>query len=339
MGLAPNPRKEERVNRRAAEDASGNPIVAVAIVGICGAAHLRRCLEALAIQVDCDPFRIVVAYDPQLEGMESLIADFPDVQISSSEAQRTPLELAARAIQQCPNHPKGKEQDDRELIILLTEDHCIPPPDWVARMSAALKPGRAAVGGMVKPLDDCSAVDWAFYFVDFFRYAPYRKLAGSDFEMPSLTVCNVAYRYSQLEEIASLWSESFHETAVHTRLRKFGELWMTPDSYVVMGRSVQLKEAIRERYAFGRLFGCTRPQFAGGQWRPIGVLTGWLLPFVLMTRMVRSAFAAPESRSRLLRSLGPLTLMVLAWSWGEWLGYLTLRPPADLSVAQERDTE
>jgi hypothetical protein len=32
-----------------------------------------------------------------------------------------------------------------------------------------------------------------------------------------------------------------------------------------------------------------------------------------------------------------LTLMVLAWSWGEWLGYLTDRYPSRLTTAPETE--
>ena len=35
----------------------------------------------------------------------------------------------------------------------------------------------------------------------------------------------------------------------------------------------------------------------------------------------------------------PLTLMVLAWSWGEWLGYVTETRPRDLTVAAEREED
>ena len=36
-----------------------------------------------------------------------------------------------------------------------------------------------------------------------------------------------------------------------------------------------------------------------------------------------------------LRALVPLVLMVLCWSWGEWLGYVTRRHPGSLVVAPE----
>jgi hypothetical protein len=36
-----------------------------------------------------------------------------------------------------------------------------------------------------------------------------------------------------------------------------------------------------------------------------------------------------------LRSLLPLLAMVLAWTWGEWLGYLTNRLPASVNAAPE----
>jgi hypothetical protein len=333
-GSRSDPEEEVGVAVRA-ERRTGEARVAVAVVGICGAAHLRRCLRALADQRECAPFRTVVAHDPRLSGMKTLLADFPDVRIVSNEGQRTPLELASRAIQESLNDLTS----DQEVFILLTEDHCIPPPDWVARMTAAMVPGRAAVGGMIRALEACSAVDWAFYYVDFFRYCPDRRRHATGRIAPSLTVCNVMYRRTQLEAIAPLWSDSFHETAVNSALRRFGVLWLTSDSEVVMGRSVRFRDAVRERYAFGRLFGCTRPQFAGRHWRWIGGLAAPLLPFLLVTRMAQSAAGNPVTRSRFLEALFPLVLMVIAWSFGEWLGYLTARRPRDLSVAPERDTE
>jgi hypothetical protein len=35
------------------------------------------------------------------------------------------------------------------------------------------------------------------------------------------------------------------------------------------------------------------------------------------------------------RSLASIVGMVLAWSWGEWLGYVTARHPRSLVVARE----
>jgi glycosyl transferase family 2 len=295
--------------------------VSVAVVGICGASHIARCLEALARQVDAGPFDVVVAYDPHIQGVDELRERHPRVRWISNEGQRTPLELASRALRESPGD-----------WILLTEDHCVPSPDWVARLRAAQAPGRAAVGGLVEIRSGATATDWAFYFVDFFRYASPARAGAS----PTLTVCNVSYSRARLAAIAPTWEVFFHETAVNDALRgRFGELWLEPSAVVTMARHVTLSDALYERYAFGRLFGCTRLLFASPGRRLYYCVFAPALPVLLLARMARKALRSPASSGRFLRAAVPLTAMVLWWSWGEWLGYLTRRHPRSLLVAPE----
>ncbi|HEU4563855.1 MAG TPA: glycosyltransferase [Gemmatimonadaceae bacterium] len=298
------------------------PAVTVAVVGICSASHLERCLEALARQVDAPPFDVVVVHDPHIEGMDRVACRHPAARLVANEGQRTPLELAARAVRESTGD-----------IVILTEDHCIPRPDWVRRLADALLPGRAAAGGVVETDPEAGAVDWSFFLVDFFRYM--RPVTAGP--SPTLTVCNVAYRRADLEAIAPLWATIFHETAINDALRRrFGALWMVPDAEVRMRRSVRFGDAVYERYAFGRLFGCTRLEAEEGTGRRLYYLAfSPGLPLLLLGRMARKCARRPSTLLRFLRSLPATTAMVLAWSWGEWLGYLTRRRPGSLVVAPE----
>ena len=274
-------------------------------------------MAALHEQTDAPPFNIVVTCDPRIQGIRCS----PDVRVVSNEGQRTPLELASRAMKESTGE-----------IVLLTEDHCVPDPDWVRTLVDAQRDGRGAIGGRVEISGGASATDWAFYFVDFFRYAaPVREGASV-----SLTVCSVAYRRDQVEAVANLWQTRFHETAVNDALRqRFGELWMEPRASVTMARHVRLRDAVYERYAFGRLFGCTRLEFVSAPRRVYYLVFAPALPLLLMGRMANKALTSRELAVPFLRSLAPMALMVLAWSWGEWLGYLTRRLPAKLDVASE----
>lgn len=293
----------------------------VAVVGICGARHLERCLEALERQEDAPPFDVVVVYDPQLTDIPDLQERFPKVRMISNEGQRSPLELASRAV---------READGR--IVLLTEDHCVPARDWVRRLSEACTEERAAVGGVVETDPAANAVDRAFYLVDFFRY----MRPVDEGESVTLTVCNVAYRTDRLREIEPLWSEIFHETAVNDALReRFGPLWLIPDAEVRMRRRVRFGDALHERYAFGRLFGCTRLAFEPSWRRVYYAVLAPALPLLLLGRMTRKALVRRGWLRPYLEALPALTMMVLAWSWGEWLGYLTRKRPRYLVVAPE----
>jgi len=249
--------------------------VSVAVVAICGAVHLERCLAALQVQEGAPVFDVAVAYDPNIAGIDEVAARFPDVRFVVNAGQRTPLELASRALEAA-----------RGELILLTEDHCVPAPSWVREMVAAQAPGRAVVGGRVEIGPGASATDWAFYFVDFFRYAgPVREGPS-----PTLTVCNASYKRAQLDEVRDAWTEIFHETAINDRLRdRFGSLWLCERSEVTMGRHVTLRDALFERYAFGRLFGCTRIGYVSRAKRLYYALLAPLLPLLLLGRMANKA--------------------------------------------------
>jgi len=102
-----------------------------------------------------------------------------------------------------------------------------------------------------------------------------------------------------------------------------------------MARHVALGDALYERYAFGRLFGCTRLAYCSGAKRVYYAVFAPALPVLLLARMAGKAFSSSRLALSFLRALVPLTLMVLCWSWGEWLGYLTRRHPRSLIVAPE----
>ncbi len=295
--------------------------VSVTVVCICSAAHLRRCLTALREQVEVPRFDLIVAYDPHIPGIEAAAAEFPEARMVCNEGQRTPLELASRAVRESTGD-----------LILLTEDHCEPARRWVRTMIDAQSKDRAAVGGRVEIVPGASATDWAFYFVDFFRYAGPLPEGPS----PALTVCNVSYDRERLAEVRKLWEMFFMEPVVNDALRaRYGELWLAADSEVKMSRHASLRDALYERYAFGRLFGYTRNGFCSRGRRISYAVLAPTLPLLLLGRMARAASRSPELTRSFLRAIGPLVLMVISWTWGEWLGYLTGRLPRTLVVAPE----
>jgi GT2 family glycosyltransferase len=299
------------------------PDVTVAVVSICSARHLERCLQALADQELGSPFEIIVAFDPALDGIESLQRRYPNVRMVSAPGQRSPLELAGRALSEA-----------RGAKVLLTEDHCIPDRDWVATLSAELDRNCGAAGGVVDVADGASPTDWAFFYVDFFRYAGPLESG----ESPTLSVCNVGYRRRDLEALDIPWRDFFHETTVNNRLRaQAGPLWLSSKPRVCMKRHVRLRDALYERYAFGRLFACTRTAHRTLPSKLVYRLGSPLLPWVLGGRMVSRAVETASLRRPLLKSAVATWLMVLSWSYGEWLGYWTERRPRRLTVAQEID--
>ena len=295
--------------------------VSVAIVAICGLPQLSRCLDALSAQRDAPDFDIIVAADPGLGDLSRIRQRYPAVTLLSREECRTPVALAALALQAC-----------RGSRILLTEDSCIAQSAWVATLTATAWEGRGAVGGLVEPAERASPAAWAFCYVDFFRY----MRPAAEGPARALSVCNVAYHRSQLAAIAPVWESGFLEPEVHQQLRKrFGDLWLAPAAQVTVHRQVRFRDAAYERYAFGRLFGATRVRSLTFPARLLHVLVAPALPVLLFARLAAKAFTAADTAAKFLRALPALMVLVLAWSWGEGLGYLTGRQPARMTTAPE----
>jgi hypothetical protein len=298
--------------------------VTVVVVVICGGRHTERCVKALVGQRDAPPFEIVVAHSPSLPGIPDALRPFAAVRAVSEPGRHTPIDLAALGLREA-----------RGETVLLTEDHCVPSAGWVRVLSGALSDDRAAVGGTIEPAPLLSPLGWAFYFVDFFRYMkPVREGPA-----PSISSCNAAYRRADLAAIRGQWERGFHETAVHEALRRPDKpLWQIRDATVEMGRNVSFAPAIRERYQLGRLFGARRLEFVSPAKRLLYGLAAPALPFLLAARYLDKAQQRREILGRLARCLPQLMLLTLAWSWGEWLGYLTARAPQAIQFAPEAET-
>ena len=297
------------------------PSVTVAVVAITSARCLAICLEALQNQADAPPFDILVVFDPEIVGISELQKRYPHVRMLSDRRQRAPVELAARAIRECETQ-----------LILLTEDHCMPKPTWVRLLVDAQRSDAGAVGGVVTCSSDASATDWAYYFTDYQRYVP----PVADGPCSSLTICNVSYRRERLGEVGAIGALRFEETGVNAELsQRFGPLWLVSDAEVTTQRHVRLRDALGERMSFGRQFACDRIRSAPLSRRAIYCLASLALPALMVFRLASKALRSPPLFGRFLRSFPHVVLLVLAWSLGEGLGYLTRREPTSLTVAPD----
>ncbi|MGH7570242.1 MAG: hypothetical protein ACREMK_00160 [Gemmatimonadota bacterium] len=303
---------------RAAPDAT------VAVVSICGPERLEACLAALDRQRDPPSFEIVVAYDGERGGWERLRALREDV-VWVGAAPSPPL-LAAAALRAA-----------RGAVVLLTEDHCVPAPDWIRRLHAAAAGGAVvgagAVGGPVALTRlGRSSLEWAFHFSDFAPYVP--PVEGGPSR--SLSVCNVAYPRATLERLGPARVDAFDETRVHATIRRdVGPLVMVPDALVVTGRRIRLADALRERYTLGRLYGAVRFSDVPVVRRSLRALATPGLPPLLLGRLARRSWRTPGAALRFSRGLPHLAVLVCAWSCGEAVGLLTGRGPLDVRIAPE----
>lgn len=296
--------------------------LSVAIVAICSESHLARCLASLTAQRLAPEFEIVVAAARHLGSLEGIKRSFPDIRLIAPDTRDSPIELAAVAV-----------ANSRGSVILLTEDHCVADSGWVAKLSAFVALHGRTTGGGLTPIHGLNAFDWAFYYVDFYRY----DSCSPRGEATSISVCNVAYRREQLSRLALRWRDAFHETRVHNELmRQNGIHVFEPSANMSTGRRVGYRDGHRERYSFGRMFAAGRFERSDVLNRVTYSLGTAVLPAMLLGRMGAHAFRDRVSAQRFARALPHLVTLVFAWAWGELVGYVTGSPPRNRHAARER---
>ncbi len=284
-------------------------------------AHLRGCLQALAAQKNAPPFEVIVPHYPAVEGLEALSREFPAVRFISVSDLRTFTgrggsrehhdELRARAL------PLARGE-----IIGLLEDHDRPDPHWCARVIEAHRESHVGVGGAVENGID-RPLNWAVYFCDFSRYQNPVPAGLTHFASD----VNVSYKRSSLEAIRPVWQESFFEPAVNSALEaQGGTLALSREIVVYQHRDgLQLADALKERFVWGRSFGATRTRLVGTAKRALLVVVSPLLPILLVARMAANVARKRRGVDRFFRVL-PLTFALsVSWSLGELVGYLTGR--------------
>jgi hypothetical protein len=294
------------------------PELTVIVVVLTGEkSSLRRCLTSLTHQLGVSIPEIIVPCDENSTDFLSISAEFPDVRFLRVEGSKTYAELRAIGV-----------RESRGRIVALTEDHCIPSPDWSAQILQAHEASHAAIGGAVNKEGPDSVLNWAFYLADYLRYA--RPIP----EGPTnhLTDCNVSYKRESLKLIATTWCDEFHENDVHESLLARGcSMWLTPQILVYQQRSLNLRAAVRDRYAFGRLFSSTRAADFSASQRLIYSVLSLSLPVVLLSRIARQVLSKRWCAREFARSLPHLILISTVWATGEFLGYATGRAEQSLT--------
>lgn len=287
------------------------PELSVVIVVLNGGASLARCLDALRPQMPPERLEILVPCDARLPDAAEFQRRYPEVSFLPLPGRRPYAALRSSGLRAA-----------RGRVLAITEDQCIPPPQWCANVLEAHAAPHAAIGGPMEKQQPDTALGWAIYLREFTSYIPPVAEGPSE----SLTDANVSYKRAALEAIRDVWAEAFHEPQVHGALRERGEtLWLSPALLTYQQRTMDLGEAVGERFAFGRLYGSLRVAGAPPARRLLLLAGSVLLPAVLLGRVIVAVVRKGRYFGPCLLALPHLALFATVWSCGEFTGYLTGR--------------
>lgn len=282
------------------------PELTVIVPSVNGWGDLHGCLAALAAQDASRSLEVIVVdrVGPAVRG--PLRRAFPAVRLIEAESHTTipAMRAAGFAAASAP-------------VVGVIEDHVLVPPDWAAQMLAEHLAGAQVVGGSVANAACDRLVDRAAFLCEYSHC-----LTPPAGQVEWLTGNNITYRRELLERFRDIIAAGRWEDHLHAGFRQAGvPLVSQPRIRVGHKKHYTVREYASQRYLYARAFAGMRVEREPAARRLAFGLGAFVLPVLLLYRILARALAARVSRLDIIRAIPLLTVFVTAWSAGELIGY------------------
>src|SRR5262245_28363601 len=268
-------------------------------------------LDALRAQEGSPPYEVIIA-DRRLDEVTELIyAQHPEARILRCSAGTSLPELRTLAFESA-----------RGDYIVVTEDHCVPPKDWLASIFEAFRvaPVRTvAVGGAIENGVCDTALDWATFLCEYSAFvSPIRS--GPTTVLPGM---NIAYRRSAITKLdRAVLRCGFWETTAHPPLAQQGVLYLSDEIRILHKKKFSFRLFARQKFLYSRYYAGLRGSQAqlAARWAMCGLTLA--LPPLLLVRIVRNLMSKTRLLPQLARALPLMTVFVFIGAFGEAVGYI-----------------
>jgi hypothetical protein len=287
------------------------PSVSVVIASGAGGDFLFRCLDALRPQVEAEGAELLVADRVGGATRARLEREYPWARVVAVERRpdgRKPgvPELRARAV----DHARAD-------IVVVLEEHCRAPAQWLRAVRDAFDSGDAAISGPM--LDDgwSRRRDWVVYFSEYHNFLP----PWDDGERRLLNSGNAAYWRSALVRHRAELERGYWDEVLHDRLRKEGRLRGVQAMAVHHTGPFDYFYYLRQRFLLARVWGGMRRDRMPMWYRLVYLVGAPLFPPLLLARIADRVRASRGLIGQFLASIPLLVPVVVVYVCGEWCGY------------------
>lgn len=284
------------------------PKISVIIASVNGPDCLHDCLDSMMKQDGGIEAEIIVT-DCCGEPTCRMVAEkFPSIQFHQFEERKTIPELRAFGMLRA----KGE-------IVVITEDHCVAPPDWYQQIVKGHAMGYDAVGGAVENAATDRLIDWAVFFCEYLRYMnPIPE--GESFDIPGN---NASYKRAALDEMRDLLEGGFWEAWLTARLIERGKkVYQTPDMIILHKKNFGFGEFMSQRYHYARSYAGMRNDSVSFGKRLFYILFSPCLPPLIIYRMIKIVRQKKRGGKILAKAMPLLMIFSCSWAVGEWIGYV-----------------
>lgn len=285
------------------------PDLSVVVPSVNGPDTLLRVLDALDRQQGDVRLQILVPERCGAAVQNAVASRFPHALLMAVPAETGIPTMRRLAF--------GRATADSVAVI---EDHVLVPPDWAARLVAARSAGHAVAGGSVLNGATDRLVDRAAFLCEYGHMLEPQEPGPADW----ITGNNVVYARDLLERFSDVIAQDRWEDHLHRAISEAGiPLVACPEVEVAhMMHYRSGFEYAGQRYLYSRAYAGMRTAANGLPAKLAYGLGAFVLPPVLLIRVLRSAWRRPDTRRDVVPSLPLLALFVTAWAAGEAVGAL-----------------
>ena len=291
---------------------ASKPTLSVVVASAAGGDFLLRCLDSLVAPAARAGAEVIVVDRCGPGRCEELGERYPGLEVIAHPGPARPGVPELRAV--------GVDAS-RAAIVAVIEEHCVAPPTWIDTILRNFREGDAAIGGPI--LDDRfrRVRDWVVYFCEYHNdlppWAPGPRTWIND--------ANAAYARDQLLAHRSSIAQSYWAISLHPRLLAAGSrLRAVPEMGVRHTGPFDYGYYLHQRYLLSRVWGGTQRSRVSLGRCLLHLAAGPVFPLFLLTRITLRVIATHDARllRALLQALPLLVPAVIAFTCGEWLGYL-----------------
>jgi len=284
------------------------PKFSIIIASVNGLPFIAKCLASLENQSGDFEAEIVVVDSTDEETRKHITSKFPLVKLIELEGRPGIPEM--RAI--------GMRAASGDYLVI-TEDHCIAPANWLEEISRAHMAGYAVVGGGVENGSCSRLVDWAVFLCEYSSFMPPIESGEVDFVAGN----NVSYSRAAIARVDENVRNDFWEYFLQAELKQQGVKFLSvPAVEIIHKKEFGFFYFLAQRFHYSRSFAAMRRKRSTVSRQLIYLAYLPVSVFHLTWRIVTNVRRKRRYRRELLLSFPFLAMFMCSYAFGELVGQL-----------------
>ena len=284
------------------------PKFSIIIASVNGFPFIHECLASLEDQRGNFEAEIIVVDSTDEKTREQIVRKFPTVKLIELEGRPGIPEM--RAI--------GMQAGSGDYLVI-TEDHCIVPRNWLEEINRAHMAGYAVVGGGVENGSCSRLVDWAVFLCEYSNFMPPVEAGEVEF----LAGNNVSYSRSVISQVDEQVRTDFWEYFLQAELKRQGVKFLSvPAVEIIHKKEFGFFYFLAQRFHYSRSFAAMRRKRSTVSRQLIYLAYMPVSVFHLTWRIITNVRRKGKHQRELLLSFPFLAMFMCSYAFGELVGQL-----------------